>query len=80
MTQLNKVLNILKSEGHITKMVAVKYNIGDIGRVCRALRAAGHDVNPIYKKDADGHRYTSYVYKASPPKYQAQNELFALAA
>lgn len=80
-TQETLTLRHLQSVGSITGVEAETiYKIRHLPKRIQNLKAKGHDIISIHKKDFLGQRYVSYELRAAPPKASAQDELFSLAA
>lgn len=64
-----KVFEIMQRDGHITRLTATHYNIGDVRREVSRLRRAGpigHTIETIRtRKDAEGNQYTRWVLKSN---------------
>lgn len=64
MTQTDLVRKVLRESGSISKLEGMHYNVGDVGRECRRLRASGMDIETVTMYDQRDNRYTRYVYTA----------------
>lgn len=64
MTVTEKVLNILKRDGHITRMIATHYNIGCVRKAISDLRKANFNILTDKRTDNEGNKYTRWVLQA----------------
>lgn len=62
-----KVLGILKRDGHITRVVAAHYNIGCVRKAVSDLRKARFDIVTDKRIDSEGNKYTRWVLVSREP-------------
>jgi hypothetical protein len=78
--QANKVLDIIKRDGHITRLSAMHYKISNVSARIAELRIEGRlNIVAIKAKDADGQAYSRWTLMSRFPQV-AQDELFVRAA
>jgi hypothetical protein len=78
MTKYEKVLNIIKRDGHITRFIAVNYGILALTQHISVLRKKGYNILAEQRLDANGKEYTRWFMGKA--KKQAQRDLFPMAA
>ena len=60
MTKYEKVLDIIKRDGHITRFIAVNYGILALTQHISVLRKKGYKILAESRLDADGKDYTRW--------------------
>lgn len=78
MTKYEKVLNIIKRDGHITRFIAVNYGILALTQHISVLRKKGYNILAEERFDANGKAYTRWFL--GNKKEEAQSDMFPMAA
>lgn len=69
MTKYEKVLNIIKRDGHITRFIAVNYGILALTQHISTLRQKGYNIQAEKRTDLNGKEYTRWFLDA--PRMEA---------
>lgn len=65
MSQVDQVLEILKRDGGITRLVGLHYEIKNLPDSIHQLRKRGWNIKTVTRKDAVGREYTRWTLAAT---------------
>lgn len=65
--QTKQVLDLIKRDGSITRLVAMNYGIANLTARLADLRSLGHNVVCVQKRDAKNRRYGTWSIQPRVP-------------